>query len=231
MRKARSSKEEIEKRKVIATQIYNHFKDNPDYLQSDVVYEIQKELNLKRHIASKLVRSLGFYKKRESITHTPSGNENTLICPKCGIEKPKEEFPRKGYARDGKVRYSYCKKCHSEYQAVLHIKRQFSLSTDDYEKLGQICSICGRPRRKNKLSVDHNHKNGLIRGILCMRCNRGIAWFEDNPELLEMAASYLRIPPATYILGKEVYGRTGRVSKKRGRKKTYKPTDVDNKKG
>jgi hypothetical protein len=41
---------------------------------------------------------------------------------------------------------------------------------------GDQCAICNKPRAafKNKLSVDHNHKNNKIRGLLCFRCNKFI---------------------------------------------------------
>ncbi len=50
------------------------------------------------------------------------------------------------------------------------------------------CQICGR---KRLLVVDHDHVTGSIRGILCARCNLGIGYFVDNPQLLKNAASYL----------------------------------------
>ncbi len=41
-------------------------------------------------------------------------------------------------------------------------------------KHGNNCAICKRPRTefKNNLSVDHNHKTGKIRGLLCFYCNK-----------------------------------------------------------
>lgn len=36
------------------------------------------------------------------------------------------------------------------------------------------CAICNKHERhfKNRLAVDHNHKSGLVRGLLCFRCNK-----------------------------------------------------------
>lgn len=41
-------------------------------------------------------------------------------------------------------------------------------------KHGNSCAICKKPRTafKKNLSVDHNHRTGVIRGLLCFRCNR-----------------------------------------------------------
>jgi Recombination endonuclease VII len=214
-------KSEIERRKKVALEIYNTYKNNAEFTREDIVGKIQKELKIPRHRASQLALSLNLFPKRISTHFIPSGNPNTLICPKCGIEKNKIEFPKKGKDRNNNTRYSYCKSCHSDYQRIMHIKTQFNLTMDEYNKLGESCSICGRVGKKNRISVDHDHKTGLIRGRICSRCNRGIAWFTDNPELLESAAEYLRHPPGPDILGKEIYGRIGRVSKRRGKKKKY----------
>lgn len=60
---------------------------------------------------------------------------------------------------------------------------------------GNRCDICGRPPAGRRLHVDHHHacakwdKRGSVRGLLCMRCNRG--FFNENPELMRLAAAYL----------------------------------------
>jgi hypothetical protein len=56
---------------------------------------------------------------------------------------------------------------------------------------GPTCECCGRSTF-GVLSQDHNHETGGLRGKLCYQCNRGLGLFEDSPELLEKAASYLR---------------------------------------
>ncbi len=66
-----------------------------------------------------------------------------------------------------------------------------------YDKLckkhGEQCMICGAGRKTRRLHIDHDHKHPRqVRGILCHRCNRGLAWFSDNPKKLNDAAKYLR---------------------------------------
>lgn len=55
------------------------------------------------------------------------------------------------------------------------------------------CWICGYIPRdgKRRLSVDHCHKTGVIRGLLCYRCNKGIGVFRDDPTRLSNAAQYI----------------------------------------
>lgn len=62
---------------------------------------------------------------------------------------------------------------------------------------GGVCAICGeketRTRRGNlvRLSVDHDHTTGSIRGLLCTRCNTAVGLMQDEPELLRKAIEYL----------------------------------------
>ncbi len=40
-----------------------------------------------------------------------------------------------------------------------------------------VCAICGNPPKKRRLSVDHNHRTGQVRGLLCFRCNRQLSTY------------------------------------------------------
>jgi Autographiviridae endonuclease VII len=81
------------------------------------------------------------------------------------------------------------------------LQARFGLSVEEYEEMlrwqSHRCAICGRAQPKNpvytdkSLAVDHDHKTGKIRGLLCMNCNMGIGRFKDDPELLMAACAYL----------------------------------------
>lgn len=144
-------------------------------------------------------------------------------CPRCSVIKPLEEFPLKGLYRDGvRTRYAYCKECHAVYQRAHNHKRKYGLEAGEYDKLlaGQngVCYICKRPPRTVRLSVDHDHKTGLTRGLLCMRCNRLLGWVRDDAAVLESAAEYLKDPPAESILGRVVQGLKGSTQARRRRR-------------
>lgn len=59
------------------------------------------------------------------------------------------------------------------------------------------CAICGsegfilNPKQELKLVVDHCHKSGKVRGMLCHNCNRALGLFKDSVESLNKAIDYL----------------------------------------
>ncbi len=88
---------------------------------------------------------------------------------------------------------------HSQWHREYNLKTRFGITQEDYESmLAAIpgCAICGHAPApgERRLVVDHNHKTGRVRGLLCSECNFGIGKFEDKPELLIAAIEYLREP-------------------------------------
>lgn len=86
-----------------------------------------------------------------------------------------------------------------------NLKYHFGITIDDYnqmvQKQGGLCAICKSPETGTngrwemsilQLAVDHNHKTGKVRGLLCRRCNQALGKLEDDPALFEAAATYLR---------------------------------------
>lgn len=67
-----------------------------------------------------------------------------------------------------------------------------------------VCYICKREPNGRKFCVDHNHKTGEVRGLLCYRCNYGLTWYSDDPERLAMAAFYVTAPPARAVIGSRI---------------------------
>lgn len=92
--------------------------------------------------------------------------------------------------------------CHAHY--MKHIRwRKKGVDAHRYQEMlreqGGVCAICGQPERapdkasgKTKdLAIDHCHKTGVIRALLCSSCNRALGLFNDDPELLAKARSYV----------------------------------------
>jgi hypothetical protein len=77
-----------------------------------------------------------------------------------------------------------------------HLKTTYGISMDEYELIlaaqGGKCAICRGGTSKRHFAVDHNHRTGEVRGLLCGRCNSGLARFMDNRTNLWRAHRYLK---------------------------------------
>lgn len=169
----------------------------------------------------------GKYQARVKRQAAERGSERT--CSKCGEPKPLEEFTKSGrvYASGEPERRAYCKLCSNAYQREHRLRRVFDLSLDDHAQMlryqNGACAICYRLPKKLPLAVDHDHKTGLVRGMLCHRCNRLLGWVFDDAEALRRAAEYLDNPPVARALGRVPKGLTGRVNAKRKRRRKPGP--------
>ncbi len=66
-------------------------------------------------------------------------------------------------------------------------------------KQNGLCGICSEPFNHGRnWHVDHCHKTGTVRGILCQRCNQGIGQLRDDPALLRRAITYLESGTSTH---------------------------------
>jgi hypothetical protein len=79
----------------------------------------------------------------------------------------------------------------------IKLKRYYGMTVDTYYKMNEdqkeVCKICGNKCMTGReLSVDHCHKTGKIRGLLCSKCNSGLGSFQDNVENMLKAIEYLK---------------------------------------
>ncbi len=82
-----------------------------------------------------------------------------------------------------------------DYRAE-HLRQTFGLAQSDYDAMLEAqaggCAICREPPSENRsLHIDHDHETGVVRGLLCFRCNVGVGQFADSPDRLALAALYL----------------------------------------
>ena len=142
--------------------------------------------------------------------------QNEKQCGKCKIIKEITEFPKlsknsKSYKQFKNGIKPWCKQCYKEYSTKYmrkvrktsgsrydHYQRKYGISYDQVkvmlEERNYKCDICNQEsdHRYDKLCVDHNHKTGKVRGMLCFSCNTLIGNGKDDPSILDNAAKYLR---------------------------------------
>lgn len=87
-----------------------------------------------------------------------------------------------------------CKKHQKNYR----LKSQYGISLSEYDRLlsqqGMRCSICRTKHGESAstvLVVDHNHKTGSVRSLLCRQCNSLIGFSRENKEILKNTIKYL----------------------------------------
>jgi len=132
-------------------------------------------------------------------------------CSKCNQEKSLEEFYPANWCEQG-VRPD-CKKCnllesqkYSTNYKLLHpirrrdtlLKNKYGLPLGAYDLMLKsqngkcaICKVSRDPGYKKCFSVDHCHKTGKIRGLLCHACNIGLGLFKENIDTFKRVVTYL----------------------------------------
>jgi len=84
-----------------------------------------------------------------------------------------------------------------EFHRRKDLWKRYNITIEDFDKMyqdqGSKCKICriDIPYRGNTIAVDHCHKTGKVRGILCVNCNIGIGHFSDDKDILQKAIDYL----------------------------------------
>ena len=118
----------------------------------------------------------------------------------CGICKQSKSLDNFYGDRNKPLGKEYrCKICSSTKRAKDKLKSNYGLTQDNYNNMlksqHNCCAICKREdtgiERTKKLSVDHCHNTGKVRGLLCNWCNQGLGHFKDSVDLLSQAVSYL----------------------------------------
>jgi Recombination endonuclease VII len=151
-------------------------------------------------------RSTQSYRKRmaeqgKAVREAVPVPEGFKYCPQCKEVKPVAEFGSNRAKKSGLT--AYCKPCHTIVTRENKIKKfgsernyllqyRYGITEDDFERMlarqGGLCAIC---QVVPGTFVDHCHRTGDVRGVLCFNCNNGLGHFGDNTVLLELAALYL----------------------------------------
>ncbi|MFG2951708.1 endonuclease VII domain-containing protein [Streptomyces adustus] len=118
---------------------------------------------------------------------TPEGHK---FCRSCGEVKPHSEWHRNATATDGLS--TSCKSCRAAKGRAGHLKRHYGMTEAERDQMVAsqmgLCVIC---LKAPAVHVDHCHKTGRVRGVLCFNCNSAIGKLGDDPDAVRRAAAYL----------------------------------------
>lgn len=142
------------------------------------------------------------------------------LCRDCGHRKPLDEFHRNRKRLDGRQDWcklchnararAWRKRNPGYYDRRLKrdptyfrgkkLLKLYGISLEQYELMyrvqGGVCRICGKPESRKvngkpvPLSVDHDHKTGKVRGLLCYACNVALGFLEKT-DWVKRAYAYL----------------------------------------
>ena len=102
----------------------------------------------------------------------------TYACLDCELRKQKEHYSRPS----------------TKVKRKEHKLKKYGITGQEYDQIlleqNERCAICGKHQDENDMAfaVDHDHNNGMVRGLLCSRCNTslyGIEYFMDNDNLVD----------------------------------------------
>lgn len=151
--------------------------------------------------------------RRPRAVWSEDGTQGT--CTKCGVTRPVDDFYTQSSDPDSPLfgrRLNRCKECMKlaagkrrresqdrirEIRFEYNLRINFRMTPFQYHALlaaqGGGCAICGTDREPNgrRLSVDHDHRTGVVRGVLCARCNVALGMFGNSIRTMARAAKYL----------------------------------------
>ena len=136
-------------------------------------------------------------------------------CTKCKKVKSVSEFHKRKRGKKNPTGYeSSCKQCRKDAAALrrneikaylweYNLRTKYGLSLEAFDAMWEIqdgrCAICHRsmtmpmkPTKNTDVNVDHSHAKNRVRGLLCVRCNRGIGYFEEDVTILLNAVEYIQ---------------------------------------
>lgn len=131
-----------------------------------------------------------------AICHPERKHQAFGMCDLCYAKHYREKNPEK-MREIGKRRHERDKNIperkHKKY--LQFIKRLYNLTEEEFNllfsKQNGCCKICELPPNKNKrLHVDHCHKTGKVRGLLCAQCNWFIGKIDKNFEIINKLQEY-----------------------------------------
>ena len=139
----------------------------------------------------KKCKKCGAYKTRTKC------KKKELVCKPCIAVASK--VYRENHKESLKTKKQEYRKSNPDQWRNRNLVSNYGISLIEYnQKLEDqkgVCAVCKTQessKRNVKLSVDHNHSTGKIRGLLCSRCNRSLGLLRDDFNVVLTMAKYLQ---------------------------------------
>lgn len=142
------------------------------------------------------------YDKSRCNKHAGPKTYGNKLCSNCKKVLPVSDFTKRLRNKDGlRSRCKYCdrkdensyRKKNPEVERKRKLKSKYNITLEEYNNMiisqNGECYIC---KKQKILSVDHNHKTGRIRKLLCQKCNAGIGMFDENIDILKNVILYIQ---------------------------------------
>ena len=137
-------------------------------------------------------------KRKRSFTNNAIAKSQIKKCEGCTITF-KIKSSAQQYCTTKCYDKSYKKRNRSRFDKdksrIAKALNTYNMTHDEFEafttKHNGTCNICGVKESGRRHAIDHDHKTGEVRGLLCSGCNTSLGFMKDSPELLRKAAKYL----------------------------------------
>ena len=131
--------------------------------------------------------------KRKSLGLCTACGKHPAPCEPCKLRN-REYMRRKraGIPQEEKSREWHSKRHY-------YLKYKYGITEAQYDEMLRLqdnkCAICKssetKDKKRHRLMVDHCHSTGIVRGLLCSSCNKGLGLFNDAPNIMQSAIKYL----------------------------------------
>ena len=118
-------------------------------------------------------------------------------CSACGEWKPPTAYNKNKQQKSG-LHYS-CRQCAKKHVRKYNLPAKYNITVEEYDKLlskqSCKCAVCeaelvsGSEQYIKRPVVDHNHKTGEVRELLCPKCNLALGNCNDSSELKVFSCS------------------------------------------
>lgn len=134
-----------------------------------------------------------YKRQNDTCGHLERAHYAKGLCRECYRNTPEFAAARRAYYLDHKPQFI----AHNKKRSIngRRAAKLYNLSPATYRRMVEaqagLCYLCQQPPGRKGLGVDHDHKTGKVRSLLCARCNLGLGSLRDDAALCRRAADYL----------------------------------------